>query len=326
MADLATIYMGLQLKNPVVVASSGLVKTVAGVKACEENGAAAVVLKSLFEEQVDCNVADLDRECYADHPEAYDYIKNLITDRDKTHYLTLIREAKKAVSIPVIASINCVADHGWIQYASYLEKAGADALELNIAYMPNDPHLKSDDIHHVYYKIVSAVKETIGLPVAVKIGPYFTNLNRFALRMERFGADALVLFNRFYQFDIDIERESLAPGNRLSSPDEIYVPLRWVAKLYGKVKCDLAASTGVHDGTGAVKQLLAGAKVVQLCSTLYRNKMKQIGRIRDEITAWMDKKGYETIDDFRGKLSQTKSECPEQYERMQYIKALVGIE
>jgi dihydroorotate dehydrogenase (fumarate) len=326
MADLSTTYMGLKLKNPVVVASSGLVKTVAGVRACGDNGAGAVVLKSLFEQQVNCNVADLDRECYSDHPEAYDYIKNLISDRDKTDYLTLIREAKKAVSIPVIASINCVNDREWTQYAKDLEKAGADALELNISYMPNDPHLRSNDIHHVYYDIVSTVKKNINLPIAAKIGPYFTNLNRFAVRMERFGADALVLFNRFYQFDIDIEKESLAPGNRLSSPDEINVPLRWMAKLYGKVKCDLAASTGVHDGTGAVKQLLAGAKVVQLCSTLYQNKMKQIGRIRDEINTWMDNKGYETIDDFRGKLSQIRSECPEDYERIQYIKALVGIE
>jgi dihydroorotate dehydrogenase (fumarate) len=230
------------------------------------------------------------------------------------------------VDIPIIASLNCISPKWWADYARQIEAAGADGLELNISMMPSDPTRRGDEIEQIYYRILEEVKARIDIPIAVKIGPHFTSVARVAIELCRRGASALVLFNRFYQLDIDIDDIKLIPGYKLSSPQEMSLPLRWIALLAGRVNCDLAASTGVHDGTGAIKQLLAGATAVQICSTLYLNSTDRIGLMQKEMENWMKQHDFESLDQMRGVLSQMQSDDAELYERLQYIKALVGIE
>ncbi len=327
MADLSTTCMALSLRNPIVVASCGLTRTAEGVRRCAEAGAGAVVLKSLFEEQIDAEIEGIERAMGAPwHAEAFEYMERMGKQLGPRAYLETLEAAKRDVSIPVIASLNCTSPRQWVDYASRLASAGADALELNIALMPSDVRRTARDVEDIYLEIVEAVKARVAIPVAVKLGPYFTSLARVADDLAARGVSALVLFNRFYQFDIDPVRLQLASGQRLSTSDEISLPLRWIALLSGKVRCDLIASTGIHDGPAAVKQLLAGASAVQVCSTLYRNGLEQIGRMADEIQAWMREHGFDSVDQFRGRLAQMRSENPESYERLQYVKALVGIE
>jgi len=240
-------------------------------------------------------------------------------------YLDLIGEAKAAVDIPIIASMNCVTSKWWGNYGKQIEAAGADAVELNIAVMPRNESESAESVEKRYLRIVNRVRQQVDLPLAVKIGPYFTSLPIFAAELRKAGASALVLFNRFYQMDIDIEAEDLAPGYQFSTPEEIYTSLRWVSILSGDVGCDLSASTGVHSTDGVIKQLLAGATTVQMCSALYRSGFEIITQIHDELVAWMERKRYKSISDFQGKLSQSASDDPESYERLQYIKALTGI-
>lgn len=324
--DLSTKYMGLHLHNPLIVASCSLVNSSEGVRRCADAGAGAIVLKSLFEEQIQAETEDLEQQSWlSGHPEAFEYVRKMGMAHGPREYLKLIEEAKRAVSIPVIASLNCISPKWWTRYAKQIA-AGADALELNISVMPSDPHRSSNNIENLYFKILEEVKWRIELPIAVKIGPYFTSMARMAWELCRRGASALVLFNRFYQLDIDIDKLELAPGYGFSSPERMNLPLRWIALLAGRVSCDLAASTGVHYGAGVIKQLLAGASAVQVCSTLYLNGIEQIGRILEEMETWMKGHGFDSIDQIRGKLSQMQSERPELYERLQYIKAFVGME
>jgi dihydroorotate dehydrogenase (fumarate) len=241
-------------------------------------------------------------------------------------YIAIIKEARKAVSIPVIASLNCISPKWWIAYAKQIVDAGADGLELNIAMMPSNPERTGKEIEDIYLKIVSDVRAHIEIPIAVKIAPYFTSLGRFAIELRKSGANALVLFNRFYQPNIDIEKVELAPGYNFSSPQDMGLSLRWVALLSGRIGCDLAASTGIHDSAGVIKQLLAGATVVQLCSTLYLNGLKRIKTVTKELSSWLARHGFDSVTEVRGTLSQLQSDKPELYERIQYIKALVGIE
>jgi dihydroorotate dehydrogenase (fumarate) len=304
-----------------------LTKTPDGVRRCEDAGAAAVVLKSLFEEQIDAEIAAVEDAMGAPwHAEAFEYMEKMGKQHGPRDYLKVIEEAKAAVSIPVIASLNCVAPKQWVDYARRIQSAGANALELNISLLPSDPQRSADEIENTYFEIVEKVRSLVEIPIAVKIGPYFTSLARVAGELANRGAAALVLFNRFYQFDIDVEKISLAAGQRLSTPDEIHLPLRWVALLAGRVRCDLVASTGVHGGAGVIKQLLAGATAVQICSVLYRQGLEQIGRILDDVQDWMSRHHCDSLDQIRGKLSQMQSDRPESYERLQYVKALVGIE
>lgn len=327
MPDLSTRYMGLDLANPIVVSSCSLTKDLDGVRRCAEAGAGAIVLKSLFEEQIEVEVKEIERHAWpAWHPEISDYIKGMGFELGPREYLRLIEESKRAVSVPIIASLNCITPRGWVDYAGQIESAGADGLELNVAIMPSDPSCDGRAVEEAYLRILEEVRGRVGIPIAVKIGPYFTSISWMADQLCRRGASALVLFNRFYQLDIDIEKLELAPGYRFSSPQEITLPLRWIALLSGRVGCDLAASTGVHDGAGVVKLLLAGATVVQACSTLYLNGVEHIGRMIEELEGWMKEHGFSSIDEFRGKLSQRLGENPELFERLQYIKALVGIE
>jgi dihydroorotate dehydrogenase (fumarate) len=327
MADLSVTYMGMQLKNPIVVSASSLTNTVEKIKRCEEAGAAAVVLKSLFEEQIEAQTEEIEQESWPyPHPEAFDYVRQMGMRLGQDEYLKLIVDAKKAVDIPVIASLNCISPKWWNNYAREIASAGADAIELNIAILPTDIDRTAEEIERTYVRIVEGIHRKIELPIAAKIGPYFTSLPRLTRELRNAGVAALVLFNRFYQLDINVEKMELVPGYHLSSPNEIYVPLRWVAILSTQVGCELAASTGIHDGKAVIKQLLAGARIVQVCSSLYQKGMGRIQQMRDELAGWMDAHKYKTIEEFRGKMAMEVSEKPEYYERLQYIKVFVGLE
>ncbi len=327
MADLSTKYMGLELRNPFVVASCRLSASVDGVRRCADAGAGAVVLKSLFEEQIDVDTRELEAQSWlSGHTEAFEYVRAMGMALGPREYVALIEGAKKAVDIPIIASLNCVEGRWWREYAAQIAAAGADGVELNISLLPVDPRRTAAEIERHFYEVVEQVRSEVKLPLAVKIGPYFTSLPHVAHELTERGAAALVLFNRFYQMDIDVERMAVVAGNRLSAPEELHLPLRWIALLAGRVEADLAASTGVHDGKGALKAFLAGATVVQLCSTLYKNGLTQIGRVREEVESWLQARGHQSLAEIRGLLSQERSEKPELYERLQYIKALTGIE
>jgi len=326
MPDTSVQYLGHTLRTPIVISSSGLTNTMSGIRQAAEAGAGAVVLKSLFEEQIESTIETDGQEMELSmHPEAEQYISQMGMHLGPQRYLELIGEAKAAVDIPIIASMNCVTSKWWGNYGKQIEAAGADAVELNIAIMPRDESEPAEAVEKRYLRIVDRIRQQIDLPLAVKIGPYFTGLPKFASELRKAGASALVLFNRFYQMDIDIEGENLAPGYQFSTPEEIYTSLRWVSILSGDVGCDLSASTGIHSADGVIKQLLAGATTVQMCSALYRSGFEIITQIHDELTAWMERKGYKSISDFQGKLSQSASDDPESYERLQYIKALTGI-
>lgn len=351
MSNLSTRYMGLELKNPLVVSSCGLTKTVQGIQQAAEAGAGAIVLKSLFEEQINAELDELAQESqHSGHTETYDYLQGFGRAFGPNEYLKLVSDAKAAVSVPIIASVNCVTAERWTEYAGKLAAAGADGLELNIGFLPNDSAISGVVVEERYLEILSAVRNEVTLPIALKIGPYFSSLGHLAKQLgnDRMkgppftvgwcgpgesdkkvswkGADALVLFNRFYRFDIDVDKRRLSGGNPYSTSEELHVSLRWISLLAGRVACDLAATTGVHDGHDMIKQLLAGATVVQVCSTLYRNGLSQIGLILDQLEEWMQRHGFESTADFRGQLSQVRSDDPGDYERLQYIKALVGIE
>ncbi len=326
MADLSTTYMGLELRNPIIASSSGLTGTVKGVKAVASAGAGAVVLKSLFEEQIEADVDGAHTEDdMSVHPEAYEYVQQMGKHLGPDAYLELIGEAKKQTDVPIIASLNCVTTKWWGNYARQIEQSGADAIELNISVMPRSADEAARSIEERFVRIVDKVRQNVSLPISAKIGPYFTALPAFATNLRKAGVRALTLFNRFYQLDIDIDALRLAPGYQFSDTHEIYPTLRWISILHKNVGCELSASTGVYRGPDAAKLLLAGAQSVQVCSTLYRNGVQQIGVIQDFLQRWMDEKGFKKVDDIRGRLSQSASDQPEAYERLQYIKALTGL-
>ena len=323
MINLETTYMGLILKNPVVVSSSGLTNSVRKIKILEEKGAGAVVLKSLFEEQITNEASHLissDPKNSA-YPEAEDYIVNYVKGNSISNYLELIRETKKSVSIPVIASIHCVSSKDWTSFAKEIEKAGADAIELNVFIVPNDKNKSSEEYEQLYFDVLKAVKKEVNIPVAMKLGIYFTNIMAVANRLNADGADALVLFNRFYEPDINIEKMEMTSAEVLSSPSDIRKSLRFVGILSDKIKgIDISASTGIHDGEAAIKQLLAGAKTVQLCSAIYENGFDRVSDVLADITKWMEKKEYKTVDEFRGKLNYGQLADSAIYERAQFMK------
>jgi len=330
MADLSTTYMGLKLKNPIIAASSGLTKTVENVIELEKNGAAAVVLKSLFEEQIKYEVSKTYNQSGHDTPYAYaeadDYITNYAKDYSIGEYLKLIRECKEAVSIPIIASVNCVSSHEWTSFAKKIQDAGVDALELNMFILPSDPSRDGEENQKIYLEIIQKVIKEISIPLSIKISHYFSGLANFALKLSWTGIKGMVLFNRFFSPDIDIESMKVTASNVFSTKEELAISLRWVAILSDKVHCDLAASTGVHDGESAIKQLIAGAKAVQCATTLYKNGFGRIGEMLKDIESWMDRHNYDKLDDFMGKLSYKHAENPAPYERVQFMKHFAGIE
>ena len=327
MVNLATKYMGLNLKNPIIVSSCSLTRSAEAVKKCADAGAGAVVLKSLFEEQINADVKALaDSTVSQFHAEEWDYIQRMGLDMNADQYLKIIEESKEKVDIPVIASLNCVSSDRWTEFAKYIEAVGADAIELNIAVMPRQFDEDPDKIEKHVLDIISSVKHNVNIPVAVKLGPYFTSMPRIAKGVRKAGASALVLFNRFYQTDINIKTLTHESKNKYSTPAEMSNTLRWISLLYQQIGCSLVGNTGIHNGEGVIKQLLVGARAVEVCSTLYVNGMGQINFMLDDIVRWMIDKGYETLEDFRGKMSHKNSKQPDYFERQQYIKAIVGID
>ena len=319
-------YLGLKLRTPLVPAASPLSEEIDGIKQMEDAGASAVVLHSLFEEQLRQDEAELDNslehgtESFA---EALTYFPEPEEFRlGPEEYLEHIAKAKKAVRMPVIASLNGSSAGGWTDYAKGIQQAGADALELNIYYIPTDMKLTSSQIEQTYLDILKAVKSVVTIPVAVKLSPFFTNFANMAQRFDKAGANGLVLFNRFYQPDIDLEALEVKPNILLSTPMAMRVPLRWIALLYGKLQASLAATSGIHRSTDVLKMLMAGADVTMLCSTLIRHGVRQIGVIERDLIAWMEEHEYESVAQLKGSLSQQNCPDPSAFERAQYMRAI----
>lgn len=326
MVDLTTSYLGLTLKNPVVASASPISKKLEGIQRLEEAGAGAVVMYSLFEEQITQESLALDHflnrgtESFAESLTYFPDLQHYNIGPEE--YLGLIAKAKKAVSIPVIGSLNGVSSGGWVDYAKKIEEAGADALELNMYYVPTDPALTSQVIEQNYIDLVKDVRAQVHIPLAVKLSPFFTGLPNFASRLVGVGANGLVLFNRFMQPDLDIETLEVAPNLQLSTPAELRLPLRWIAILYGRVDCDFALTSGVHSAQEVLKAMMAGAKVTMLASELLHNGVGRISEILSDVSTWMESYEYESIRQMQGSMSQRAVAEPAAFERANYMKAL----
>lgn len=324
--DLSTTYLGLPLKNPIVPSAGPLSHSIDSMKRLEDAGASAMVMYSLFEEQIAHDAAELDHyllygtESFAESltyfPEASDY------NVGPEEYVQLLRKAKEALSIPVIGSLNGITPGGWIRFAKKIEEAGADALELNVYYLPTDPDLPSGEVEDRYLAVLHEVKRTIHIPVAMKLSPYFSSFAHFAHRLDIAGADGLVLFNRFYQPDIDIEALEVVPRVILSTPMAMRLPLRWIAILHGKIKGSLAATSGIHVAEDVIKMLMAGADVTMMCSTLLKNGPEQITKVLADIDRWMLEHEYHSVAQMKGSMSQKSVADPAAFERANYMKAL----
>ncbi len=321
-----TKYLGLELKNPIIVSSSRLTGSYDKVVECAENGAGAVVIKSLFEEQIISNIDEKlrDNEMYFWYPEATDFVKGISKEHGVKEYLKLIEKVKANVSIPVIASVNCTTSQEWPVFAKELEAAGADAIELNIAIFPFNEHVESKDIENLYLDILKQVKSHVTIPVSVKLGPCFTNISRMVSLLDAAGADGVVLFNRFFRPDIDIDKAKPIYNNYLSEPSEMTQSLRWVGIMSNKVKCDIAANTGIHDYQGVIKQIMAGASATQICSTLYKKGLPYIQTILTDLENWMRENKIESIDELRGKI-HIGSENSAEFERVQFMRKTTGV-
>lgn len=323
MNRLETTYLGLKLKNPLVAASSGLTNSVEKIKEMAEAGIGAVVLKSIFEEQINNEVTNmLEKDVQnASYPEAEDYIKNYLRDNTVTRHLELVRKVKDAVDIPVIASVNCISSAEWTTFAKDFEEAGADALELNIFYLPTDRNEKPGVVEQLYVDVLQKVINEVSIPVAVKFGLNHSNIIGMVDKLKANGAEGVVMFNRFYEPDIDLETLELTSSEVFSSPTDLRRALRWTGMVASAIRnIDIAASTGIHDADAVIKQLLAGAQVTQLCSTLYLNGTKVIPEVLEKLNAFMEKWNFESIEDFRGRLSYKNIPDPLMYERSQFMK------
>lgn len=321
MKNITTNYMGLELKNPIIIGSSGLTSSVGMIKKLAENGAGAIVLKSLFEEQILAEMNSSSNQDHHDYPEAHDYAQFYTKEKNVSDYLKLIEDAGQAVDIPIIASINCIDDSEWISFAKKIEDAGADALELNIAILPSNPKINGEENEKIYFSIIEKVKAQINIPIAIKMSYYSSHLANLIQELSYTGnADAFVLFNRYYRPDIDINKMKVTSSNTFSSPSDIAISLRWIALLSGEIEKDLAASTGIHDGAGVIKQILAGAKAVQMTSAIYNHGPEHIKTVLQDIEKWMEEKGFDNLDDFRSKLNLDNIQNPAIYERTQFMK------
>jgi dihydroorotate dehydrogenase (fumarate) len=326
MNDLSVKYLGLQLKNPVIVGSCGLTHSVDKIRELADNNAAAVVLKSLFEEQILAELSSNLESYYTDYPEAADYVRAYTRGNAVQEYISLISDAKKAVDIPIIASINCVSGDEWVSFAKSVEQAGADALELNISLLPSNPRMTSQENENLYFSIVDKVSSMVSIPIALKMSKYSSSLANLITRLswkDRVGG--FVLFNRFSNPDVDIDNLRVKSAEIFTTPAENADTLRWMALLSGVMDKDLVASTGIHDSTGLVKQLLVGASAVQVVSALYKNGPAQIGAMLDGLNRWMEEKSFSSIADFKGKLSYEQAENPAAFERIQFMKYYGGI-
>jgi dihydroorotate dehydrogenase (fumarate) len=324
--DLTTTYMGMKLLTPLVPSASPLSEDIDNIKRMEDAGAAAVVMHSLFEEQLRLESYELDH--YLTHgtesfAEALTYFPESINFRvGPETYLEHIHKAKENVNIPIIASLNGSSVGGWTNYARQIQQAGANALELNIYYVPTDMELTSNEIEQTYIDILRSVKAAITIPVAVKLSPYFTNMANMAKRLDKAGADALVLFNRFYQPDINLNLLEVEPNVLLSTPQAMRLPLRWIAILYDRLSADLAATSGILRGEDVLKMVMAGAKITMLCSVLLRHGINHIQVIEQEMREWMEKHEYESIQQMQGSMSQKNCPNPSAFERAQYMRSL----
>jgi dihydroorotate dehydrogenase (fumarate) len=326
--DLTTTYLGLKLRTPLVVAASPLSEDISNIQAMEDAGASAVVLYSLFEEQLRQERFEvhhnLEQGTFS-QPEAQTYFPEPEEfSLGPEEYLKHITRAKQAVGIPIIASLNGSSPGGWTQYAKLIQEAGADALELNIYYIPTDASLTSEDVEQTYLDILRAVKSEVSIPVAVKLSPFFTNFASMARRLDRSGANGLVLFNRFYQPDINLETLEVKPNILLSTPMAMRLPLRWVAILSGHLNASLAATSGIHRATDVLKMLMAGADVTMLCSVLLRHGIGHLKVIERELVDWMTQHEYVSVSQLHGSLSQKNCPAPSEFERAQYMRAVAS--
>ena len=324
--DLSVKYLGLPLKNPIIAGSSGLTRSVDDLLRMEKSGVAAIVMQSLFEEQI-CLDADYQRLQftkesldYMQHSDTFNYIDAHIRAEYLSNYVQTIREAKKRLQIPVIASINCVSASGWTSFANKLQNAGADALELNIAVQQFNSVLSAADIEQLHLDIVRMVCSTVSIPVAVKISPYFADLSRVIDNIAQTGVAGIVLFNRFYSPDIDIDHMKLTGAKMYTTPTDLLATLRWIAMKSGSVPCNFCASTGVHSGSDVIKILLTGGAATQVVSAVYQHGVEHIAVMLKEIEVWMEGKGYGSIDQFAGKMGSYETDTPATYERIQFMK------
>lgn len=324
--DLSTTYLGLKLRSPLMPSACPLTRELDEIKRAEDAGAGAVVLPSVFEEQIQRESAELDlalEQGTQSFAEALSYFPQLGEFRlGAEDYLDHVAAAKAATKIPVIASLNGASMGGWTEYAKKIQQTGADALELNIYYIPTDPNLTSTDVEKTYLDILQAVKAAVAIPVAVKLSPFFSSMANMARQLDRAGADGLVLFNRFYQPDIDLEALEIEHSLLLSTPQARRLPLRWVAILHGRVKASLAATSGIHTAYDVLKVLMAGADVTMLCSVLLRKGMPHMKVIEQEMRQWMEQHEYESVAQLKGSLSQKNCPDPSAFERAQYMRVI----
>lgn len=324
--NLSTNYLGMVLKNPIVASSSPLSHTVDSIRRLEDAGAAAVVMYSLFEEQIGFDSYYIDYhltqgiDSYAESISYFPDMQSYNVGPDE--YMNLIRRAKEAVDIPIIGSLNGASVGGWTDYASLIEEAGADALELNIYYLPTNIEISGPEVERLYLEVLSAIREVVTIPLAVKLSPFFSSIANMASRLADHGADGLVLFNRFYQPDFDLENLEVAPRLVLSNSDDLRLPLRWVAILYGRLNVDLAITSGIHTSQDVIKGLMAGAKVTMMASELLQNGVRRIGQVLNELTAWLNEHEYESVMQMIGAMSQKHCAEPAAFERANYMKML----
>ena len=322
--DLSTTYLGLKLRSPLVPSASPVSDEIANIKRAEDAGAGAIVLYSLFEEQIAVERVELQHHLTA-HADSFAEALSFFPEPDEyksgpEEYLEHIQKAKEAVDIPVIASLNGYTSGGWTAYAKNIEEAGADALELNVYYIPADPTVPGEKVEQTYLDILAAVKEATSLPVAIKLSPYFSNMANMGVRLDKAGADGLVMFNRFYQPDIDLEKLELAPHVNLSAPQALRIPLTWIGVLYGKVEADMAATSGIHQASDALKMLMVGAKVAMLCSALLKFGIDHLAVVEKDLVRWMEENEYESVEQMQGSMSQRNVPDPSAFERVQYIR------
>jgi dihydroorotate dehydrogenase (fumarate) len=324
--DLSTTYMGLKLKNPLVASSSPMCQDLGNIRRIEDAGASAVVLHSLFEEQIEHESDELDRfitQSGEMSAEATSHFPDLLYKvMGPETYLAHIAKCKAAVKIPVIASINGTTTGGWLQYAKQMEQAGADALELNIYYIPVDPNVSGEQVERRYLDLIAAVKSEVKIPVAVKLGPYFSSMAHMAQLLDAAGADGLVLFNRFYQPDFDLEALEVVPNLILSNSHELLLRLHWIAVLYGNVDCDLALTGGVHSATDVIKAMMAGAKIAMMTSALLKRGITYLDTLATELLIWMGEHEYDSIKQMQGSMSRNAVPQPKAFERANYMKVL----
>lgn len=324
--DLTTKYLGMTLRTPLVPSASPLSGEVANIKRMEDAGAAAVVLHSLFEEQLRLDTHELHHrltqgtESYAEALTYFPEPQNFNLGPDA--YLSHIHKAKLAVDIPIIASLNGTSRGGWTGFAHQIEQAGADALELNIYYIPTEIDMTGAEVEQTYLDILCAVKEVVSIPVAVKLSPFFSNMAHMASQLDKAGADGLVLFNRFYQPDIDLESLEVRPHVLLSTPQAMRLPLTWIGLLHGRIHADLAATSGIHEVTDVLKMLMVGASVTMLCSVLYQQGIKAIENIERDLIEWMEQREYESVFQMQGSMNRSHCHDPGAFERAQYMQAV----